>query len=122
MSKEVKDILNKEHINNLIKIFRDELADARFYDWDTLEYLEEVVYLLENMTNLQMALYDKGSLELAAYHLSIRCCLDDKTGTLVPVHKGHCTGCMFDPTLEEGADGVDCPDKFWPWLCKKITE
>ena len=121
MSKEVKDILNKEHINNLIKIFKEELTDARYYDWDTLEYLEEVVYLLENMSNLQLALYDKDSLEMAAYHLSIHCC-PDNTGKLFPVDKVFCSECMFFPKREERADGVDCPDKLRPWLCKKITE
>lgn len=122
MSKEVKDVINKKHFNNLLRIFKAELNDARYYDWDTVEYLQEVVYLLENMTNLQMALYDENSLQLAAKVIAEHLCFDDTTGTLIPFDKSSCIGCMFSPTLEEGADGVDCPDKFRPWLCKKITE
>lgn len=84
--------------------------------------LDAALYLLGNITNLQMALYDKGSLELAAEEVAMHLCFDEKTGTLIRTSHSKCTGCMFSPTLDEGADGVDCPDKFRPWLCKKITE
>ena len=80
------------------------------------------LYVIENMTNLQMALYDQYSLYQTATCISLHCCFDDKTGTIIPFGNTNCIGCMFNPTLEEGADGVDCPDKFRPWLMKKITE